>query len=53
MKTQAAILWERGGPWSVEEIDLDPPKHGEVLVEMGGTRGHRRPAVADSDDRWT
>jgi NDMA-dependent alcohol dehydrogenase len=37
MKTQAAILWERGGPWSVEEIDLDPPKHGEVLVEMGGS----------------
>jgi Zn-dependent alcohol dehydrogenase len=37
MKTQAAILWERGGPWSVEEIDLDPPRAGEVLVEMGGS----------------
>lgn len=37
MKTQAAILWERGGPWSVEEIDLDPPKAGEVLVELGGS----------------
>lgn len=37
MKTTAAILWERGGPWSVEEIDLDPPKAGEVLVEMGGS----------------
>jgi S-(hydroxymethyl)glutathione dehydrogenase/alcohol dehydrogenase len=37
MKTQAAILWERGGAWSVEEVDLDPPKHGEVLVEMGGS----------------
>lgn len=37
MKTQAAILWERGGPWSVEEIELDPPRHGEVLVEMGGS----------------
>ncbi|OFB35897.1 alcohol dehydrogenase [Mycolicibacterium sp. (ex Dasyatis americana)] len=37
MKTQAAILWERGGPWTVEEIDLDPPRHGEVLVEMGGS----------------
>lgn len=37
MKTQAAILWERGGPWSVEEIDLDPPKRGEVLVELGGS----------------
>jgi NDMA-dependent alcohol dehydrogenase len=37
VKTQAAILWERGGPWSVEEIELDPPRHGEVLVEMGGS----------------
>lgn len=34
MKTKAAILWERNTPWSVEEIDLDPPKAGEVLVEM-------------------
>ncbi|MFC8182131.1 MULTISPECIES: NDMA-dependent alcohol dehydrogenase [Nocardiaceae] len=37
MKTQAAILWERGAEWSVEEIDLDPPKAGEVLVELGGS----------------
>ena len=34
MKTKAAILWERGGPWSVEEIELDPPKAGEVLVQI-------------------
>ena len=34
MKTEAAILWETGGRWSVEEIELDPPKAGEVLVEM-------------------
>jgi NDMA-dependent alcohol dehydrogenase len=34
MKTKAAILWERNGPWSVEEIELDPPKAGEVLVKM-------------------
>lgn len=34
MKTEAAILWEPGGEWSVEEIELDPPKAGEVLVEM-------------------
>jgi NDMA-dependent alcohol dehydrogenase len=34
MKTKAAILWERGAKWSVEEIDLDPPKAGEVLVKM-------------------
>jgi len=34
MKTKAAILWERNTPWSVEEIELDPPKTGEVLVKM-------------------
>ncbi len=34
METQAAILWEQGAPWSVETITLDPPKAGEVLVEM-------------------
>lgn len=37
MKTTAAILWERGGQWSVEDIELDPPKAGEVLVELGGS----------------
>jgi NDMA-dependent alcohol dehydrogenase len=34
MKTRAAILWETGKDWSVEEIDLDPPKKGEVLVKL-------------------
>ena len=34
MKTKAAILWERNTPWSVEEIELDPPKQGEVLVKL-------------------
>jgi len=34
VKTKAAILWERNTPWSVEEIELDPPKAGEVLVKM-------------------
>jgi NDMA-dependent alcohol dehydrogenase len=34
MRTKAAILWEVGKEWSVEEIDLDPPKEGEVLVRL-------------------
>jgi NDMA-dependent alcohol dehydrogenase len=34
MKTMAAILRGHNQPWSVEEIELDPPKAGEVLVEM-------------------
>lgn len=37
MKTRAAVLWDRQKDWSVEEIDLDPPKAGEVLVRMGGS----------------
>ncbi len=34
MKTRAAVLWEIGQDWKVEEVDLDPPKAGEVLVQM-------------------
>lgn len=37
MKTRAAVLWDRQKDWSVEEIALDPPKAGEVLVAMGGS----------------
>ncbi len=37
MKTQAAILWEIGAPWSVEEIELDPPGPGEVLVKLAAS----------------
>ncbi|MGO9032284.1 Zn-dependent alcohol dehydrogenase [Mycobacterium sp.] len=34
MKSRAAILHDVGGPWSVEEFELDPPRAGEVLVQM-------------------
>lgn len=34
MQTRAAILWNIGERWSVEEIELDPPQWGEVLVKM-------------------
>jgi NDMA-dependent alcohol dehydrogenase len=37
VKTKAAILWETNTPWSVEEIELDPPKAGEVLVKMAAS----------------
>ncbi|MSV99549.1 MAG: NDMA-dependent alcohol dehydrogenase [Actinobacteria bacterium] len=33
-KTQAAICWGIGKEWSVEEIDLDGPRQGEVLVRL-------------------
>ena len=37
MKTKAAVLWEVGKDWSVEEIELDPPKQGEVLVKLAAS----------------
>jgi len=32
MKTRAAVAWEAGQPLSIEEIDLDGPRQGEVLI---------------------
>lgn len=34
MKTQAAVLWNLGEPWSVEEVDLGDPVAGEVRVKL-------------------
>lgn len=37
MKTRAAVAWEAGKPLSIEEVDLEGPKHGEVLVRLVAT----------------
>ncbi|MFM7536585.1 MAG: NDMA-dependent alcohol dehydrogenase [Acidimicrobiales bacterium] len=37
MQTKAAVLWEVNAPWSVEEIELDEPKAGEVLVRLAAS----------------
>ncbi len=37
MRSRAAILYEYGRPWSVEEFELDPPRTGEVLVRLAAT----------------
>ncbi|MDE3204430.1 MAG: NDMA-dependent alcohol dehydrogenase [Acidobacteriota bacterium] len=37
MKSKAAILWETHTAWSVEEIELDPPKAGEVLIKLAAS----------------
>jgi S-(hydroxymethyl)glutathione dehydrogenase/alcohol dehydrogenase len=34
MKTRAAVLWEEGGPWKVEDVEVDAPGPGEVVVSM-------------------
>src|SRR5919198_6278432 len=37
MKTRAAVAYEAGKPLVVEEVDLDGPRTGEVLVEIKAT----------------
>jgi len=37
MKTRAAVAWEAGKPLSIETIEIDGPKDGEVLVEIMAT----------------
>jgi len=37
MKTRAAIAWAAGQPLSIEEVDLEGPKAGEVLVRIVAT----------------
>lgn len=34
IKTRAAVAWSPGQPLSIEEIDLEPPRKGEVLVRI-------------------
>ena len=33
MKTRAAVLWGLHQDWKIEEVDLDPPATGEILVK--------------------
>src|SRR3954452_12223843 len=37
MKTRAAVAYQAGKPLVIEEVDLEGPKAGEVLVEMKAT----------------
>jgi S-(hydroxymethyl)glutathione dehydrogenase/alcohol dehydrogenase len=37
MKTRAAVAWKSGAPLTIEEVDLQGPKAGEVLVEIRAT----------------
>ena len=34
MKITAAVVHEKGQPFQIEEVDLDPPKAGELLVRI-------------------
>jgi NDMA-dependent alcohol dehydrogenase len=46
MKTTAAVLWEVGTPWSVEEIELDEPGFQEVRIEL------RAAGMCHTDDHF-
>ncbi|MGA9816747.1 MAG: alcohol dehydrogenase catalytic domain-containing protein, partial [Pseudolabrys sp.] len=37
MKTRAAVAWKAGEPLTVETIDIEGPKAGEVLIEIKAT----------------
>jgi S-(hydroxymethyl)glutathione dehydrogenase/alcohol dehydrogenase len=47
VKTEAAVLWKTGEEWSVEEVTVDPPKAGEVLVRL------EHAGLCHSDDHLT
>ncbi|WP_099025439.1 NDMA-dependent alcohol dehydrogenase [Mycolicibacterium palauense] len=34
MKTKAAVLWGMNQKWEIDEVDLDGPKPGEVMVKL-------------------
>ena len=37
MKTRAAVAWKAGAPLTIETVDLEGPRAGEVLVEVKAT----------------
>jgi S-(hydroxymethyl)glutathione dehydrogenase/alcohol dehydrogenase len=44
VKTRAAVLWDVGNEWQIEEVELDPPGQGEVLIKT------RAAGLCHSDD---
>ena len=47
MKCRGAVLRGVGMDWQIEEITLDPPREGEVLVKMGVA------GICHTDDHFT
>ena len=37
MKTRAAVAWKAGAPLTIETLDLEGPREGEVLIEVKAT----------------
>src|SRR5262249_9760237 len=37
MKSRAAVAWEASKPLSIEKVEVEGPKHGEVLLQVKAT----------------
>jgi NDMA-dependent alcohol dehydrogenase len=37
VQTEAAVLWDYGADWQIEELELDDPREGEVLVRLAAS----------------
>jgi NDMA-dependent alcohol dehydrogenase len=37
MQTKAAVLWDYGRDWEVDEMTLDDPREGEVLIRLAAS----------------
>ena len=37
MKSRAAVAWEPGKPLAIEEVEVDGPKNGEVMLQIKAT----------------
>ncbi|ADG16562.1 Zn-dependent alcohol dehydrogenase class III-like protein [Paraburkholderia atlantica] len=37
MKSKGAVAWKAGAPLTIEEVDLEGPRAGEVLSEVKAT----------------
>ena len=44
MKTKAAVLHGVNQDWEVTDLDLDPPKEGEVLIRYVAAGPIQKPA---------
>ena len=49
---RAAVLWEAGAPLSVEDVELEPPRAGEVQVRIAAA-GVCRSDLHVMEGTWT
>jgi Zn-dependent alcohol dehydrogenase len=48
---KASVLFELGAPLRIEEVDLEAPREGEVLVRMAA-RGVCQSCLHAADGSW-